>query len=132
MSVYPTAIEQHIEDHKKDYIDRLAKAVAIKSDVDHNEKQSMADFLLTQLQTLNGIEATQQKIGDKYPPLVIGTLGNEPSYQNVLIYGHYDVQPVSWQSFLNFAKPSSSPVRLTRKTGMIRILGPLRSNRTAS
>jgi Cys-Gly metallodipeptidase DUG1 len=27
------------------------------------------------------------------PPIVLGTLGNDPKKKTVLVYGHYDVQP---------------------------------------
>lgn len=31
------------------------------------------------------------------PPAILGRLGNDPKKKTVLIYGHYDVQPVSVQ-----------------------------------
>lgn len=30
------------------------------------------------------------------PPAIIGRLGSDPAKKTVLIYGHYDVQPVSY------------------------------------
>ena len=29
------------------------------------------------------------------PPIILGTYGNDPNKPTILVYGHYDVQPVS-------------------------------------
>lgn len=29
------------------------------------------------------------------PPIILGRIGNDPKKKTVLVYGHYDVQPVS-------------------------------------
>ena len=40
----------------------------------------------------------QQELGGKtleYPPAILGRIGDDASKKTVLIYGHFDVQPVS-------------------------------------
>lgn len=48
--------------------------------------------------TTRAVPLGQQKIDDRvleYPPVILGRIGNDPSKKTVLVYGHYDVQPVS-------------------------------------
>lgn len=69
----------------------------------------MAEFLVSELKNLGASVETRdvgiQKMHDgstlNLPPVVLATYGNDPSKKTVLVYGHYDVQPVSWH-FLTF------------------------------
>jgi hypothetical protein len=36
----------------------------------------------------------------KLPPILLGTYGNDPNKKTILVYGHYDVQPVRNYYFL--------------------------------
>jgi len=50
-----------------------------------------------------GVETKLADLGDqimagekwRLPPLILGKLGDDPSKKTVLVYGHFDVQPVS-------------------------------------
>jgi Cys-Gly metallodipeptidase DUG1 len=63
----------------------------------------MASFLEAQLKQY-GVETkvvelgTQEMEGQnlKLPPLILGSIGHDKSKRTVLIYGHYDVQPVCY------------------------------------
>jgi len=35
----------------------------------------------------------------KLPPAILGRIGSDPKKKTVLIYGHFDVQPVSFHAF---------------------------------
>lgn len=61
----------------------------------------MADFLVRELQNL-GAEAKTWPLGKQagdedvdLPPAVVARYGSSPTKRNILIYGHYDVQPAS-------------------------------------
>lgn len=61
----------------------------------------MAAFLDEQLKSY-GVETKLVELGDqeiegqtlKLPPAILGSIGTDPKKKTVLIYGHYDVQPV--------------------------------------
>lgn len=63
----------------------------------------MSEFLVSELKALGASVETRdvgiQKMHDgstlKLPPVVLATYGNDSSKKTVLVYGHYDVQPVS-------------------------------------
>jgi len=63
----------------------------------------MSEFLVSELETLGASVETRdvgmQQMHDgttlKLPPVVLATYGNDPAKKTVLVYGHYDVQPVS-------------------------------------
>jgi Cys-Gly metallodipeptidase DUG1 len=63
----------------------------------------MSEFLVSELEALGASVETRdvgmQKMHDgttlKLPPVVLATYGNDPAKKTVLVYGHYDVQPVS-------------------------------------
>jgi Cys-Gly metallodipeptidase DUG1 len=46
---------------------------------------------------LHAIEGQQLPL----PPAILGKIGTDPSKKTVLIYGHYDVQPVSPECHLH-------------------------------
>ncbi|TXT07163.1 hypothetical protein VHUM_03333 [Vanrija humicola] len=95
---------KYVDDHQADFIDRLRQAVEIPSvsgNLDYvKDVEDMAEFLVKQLTSL-GVKVEKRpigshKIGDTevaLPPVVIGEIGNDPKKVNLLVYGHYDVQP---------------------------------------
>lgn len=62
----------------------------------------MANWLDEHLKAV-GVETKQVDLGDheldghtlKLPPAILGRIGNDPKKKTVLVYGHFDVQPVS-------------------------------------
>ena len=64
----------------------------------------MAVWLLKQLETF-GVQAEAIPLGKQVingepsdlelPPVILGRIGTDPEKPTVLIYGHFDVQPVS-------------------------------------
>jgi acetylornithine deacetylase/succinyl-diaminopimelate desuccinylase-like protein len=62
----------------------------------------MADFLVDELKAL-GANVETRDLGKQdwhgtsldLPPIVLATVGNDPQKKTILVYGHYDVQPVS-------------------------------------
>lgn len=62
----------------------------------------MAHWLNNQLKTL-GVDTRLVDLGTHVmdeqelplPPAILGSIGNDPKKKTVLIYGHFDVQPVS-------------------------------------
>lgn len=62
----------------------------------------MAHWLDAQLKSL-GVETKLVDLGRHemngedlpLPPAILGRIGNDPAKKTVLIYGHFDVQPVS-------------------------------------
>jgi len=61
----------------------------------------MGSFLEAQLKQY-GVETKAVELGThvmegqslKLPPAILGRIGNDKSKRTILIYGHYDVQPV--------------------------------------
>ena len=61
----------------------------------------MGSFLETQLKQY-GVETKSVELGThisegqtvRLPPAILGRIGNDRSKKTILIYGHYDVQPV--------------------------------------
>lgn len=100
---------EKIEELKPKFIERLSKAVSIKS-VSGDESLrpnvvEMSAFLVNELTNL-GFEDIQLKdlgiqpppVNDpelRLPPIVLGRYGNDSKKKTVLVYGHYDVQPAS-------------------------------------
>jgi hypothetical protein len=62
---------------------------------------AMADFLAGELESL-GVSVTTVDLGKQVldgeeiqlPPALLGRLGDDPKKKTVLLYAHYDVQPV--------------------------------------
>jgi Cys-Gly metallodipeptidase DUG1 len=71
----------------------------------------MAEWLKVQLKQL-GVDTKQVDLGKHnldgqellLPPVILGRIGNDPSKKTVLIYGHFDVQPVSFGCSCIFRK----------------------------
>ena len=61
----------------------------------------MADWLNEQLKAV-GVDTKLVDLGKQLlqeqeiplPPAILGSIGNDPSKKTVLLYGHFDVQPV--------------------------------------
>jgi Cys-Gly metallodipeptidase DUG1 len=61
----------------------------------------MADYLDAQLKNA-GAQVTQVPLGKQVldgqevqlPPAILAQIGNDPKKRTILIYGHFDVQPV--------------------------------------
>ena len=119
----PAAFLDFVDKNADKFIGRLADAVAIpRYCTFHNQGKSclpllysisgdasrrndvfrMAAFLDEQLQAY-GVETKLVELGDqeiegqtlKLPPAILGRIGKDPKKKTVLIYGHFDVQPVS-------------------------------------
>jgi hypothetical protein len=64
----------------------------------------MAQFLNDHLKAV-GVETRLVELGKHVmddqeldlPPAILGRIGNDPKKKTVLVYGHFDVQPVSFQ-----------------------------------
>lgn len=69
----------------------------------------MASFLDNQLKSY-GVETKLVELGEqtlqgqllKLPPAILGKIGSDPKKKTVLIYGHFDVQPVSLYTSVMF------------------------------
>lgn len=61
----------------------------------------MAIFLENELKSY-GVETKQMPLGKhvmdgqelELPPAILGRIGNDPNKKTILLYGHFDVQPV--------------------------------------
>jgi Cys-Gly metallodipeptidase DUG1 len=76
---------------------------SVSGDLSHREDVfKMAKFMEDQLKAL-GVETRLEDLGTasfdgqdiKLPPAVLGKIGEDPNKKTLLIYGHFDVQPVS-------------------------------------
>lgn len=96
-----------IDELKPQFIDRLAKAIAIPS-VSSDEALrprvvDMAAFLVNELTNLGFADIQLKDLGTQpppvvdaslqLPPIVLARFGADPAKKTVLVYGHYDVQP---------------------------------------
>jgi len=76
--------------------DRISGDAAYRKDV-----FAMAEWLDAELKQL-GVDTKLIDLGKHtmdgqellLPPAILGRIGNDPSKKTVLIYGHFDVQPV--------------------------------------
>lgn len=105
MSSIPVQIPAYIDANAKAFVDRLARAVAIPSisgDVNNRKDVfAMADFLEGELVKL-GVSVKRAKLGKQVldgvelelPDAILGTLGSDKAKKTILLYGHFDVQPV--------------------------------------
>ena len=76
---------------------------SVSGDLTHREDViKMATFMNDQLSAL-GVETRLEDLGTAsfdgqdtpLPPAVLGKIGEDPNKKTLLIYGHFDVQPVS-------------------------------------
>lgn len=99
------AVFKHIESNEAKYVQRLADVVAIKSvsawPETRPEIRKMVEWTKTELEKL-GATCELEELGDQtlpdgsklpLPPILLGTLGNDPKKKTLLVYGHLDVQP---------------------------------------
>lgn len=63
----------------------------------------MSEFLIEELKALGATVETrdlgkQEWCGQQLdlPPIVLASVGTDPEKKTILVYGHYDVQPVSY------------------------------------
>lgn len=75
---------------------------SVSGDLTHREDVvKMAKFMEHQLKTL-GVQTRLEDLGTvtfegqeiKLPPAVLGKIGDDNQKKTILIYGHFDVQPV--------------------------------------
>lgn len=81
----------------------------------------MANFLDAHLSAV-GVETRLVELGKHVmdnqeldlPPVILGRIGNDPKKKTVLVYGHFDVQPVSMRflSYLEIAYASLADSRI--------------------
>ncbi len=63
------------------------------------EMSKWLDEQLTDLGvTTKLVDLGDQSEGLHLPPVILGHIGDDPTKKTVLVYGHYDVQPVSVRS----------------------------------
>ncbi|CAN6629588.1 cys-Gly metallodipeptidase Dug1p [Trichomonascus vanleenenianus] len=109
-----------IDELKPQFIARLAEAVAIPSvsaDAEHRpEVVRMGKWLEKELGELGCTDIQLKPLGIEeglnieLPPIVLARYGADPKKKNVLIYGHYDVQPALKEDGWN-----SDPFTLVQK-----------------
>lgn len=63
----------------------------------------MAEWLVEELKSLDAVVETRDLGKQDFhgteldlPPIVLATVGTDPKKKTILVYGHYDVQPVSF------------------------------------
>ncbi|KAG8998229.1 hypothetical protein FRB90_012351 [Tulasnella sp. 427] len=103
MSV-PSQFYEYVDQHRSDFIDRLAKAVAIPSvsgDASYREHVfEMSKFIVKELEAL-GVTVRTVDLGKQVldgqeiqlPPAILGSIGDDPKKRTIQLYAHYDVQP---------------------------------------
>ncbi|XP_015122124.1 cytosolic non-specific dipeptidase [Diachasma alloeum] len=95
----------YIDQHKKEYIDNLREAVAIKSVSSWPDSRGncikMMEWMEVKMKEL-GAQTELAPIGNEtfldgrilpLPPVLLASLPKDPKKKTVLIYGHLDVQP---------------------------------------
>ena len=136
----PEKFISFIDQHADDFIQRLKEAVAIprcveplKSRADYSELPltfsvsgdpkhrpdvfKMGSWLQSQLESL-GVQTKQVDLGKhnmdghelQLPPAIFGRIGDDPKKKTILIYGHYDVQPVSLHADERVKRPRDRPL----------------------
>ncbi len=87
---------EYAEAHRKDFLDELKDFLRIQSistaDGNPAEIQRCADWVANQLRSI-GLTSVQI-LPTQGHPIVYGTWMGAPGAPTILIYGHYDVQPV--------------------------------------
>ncbi|KAI5736075.1 hypothetical protein M8J77_026337 [Diaphorina citri] len=102
---YLAEISEYVESNKNKFIENLKEAVAIESvssSVQHRPQTiNMIHYFADKLKQLGatveicdiGNQTLPNGESIKYPPVILGNLGNDKAKHTVLVYGHLDVQP---------------------------------------
>ncbi|XP_017773769.1 PREDICTED: cytosolic non-specific dipeptidase [Nicrophorus vespilloides] len=117
---------KHIDDNKAKYISNLKDAVAIPSvsasPEYRDETIKVVHWFEKKLQDL-GVKTVLRDVGMQtlhdsrqipLPPVLLGTLGNDPKKKTVCVYGHLDVQPALKEDGWH-----TEPFELTEKNGKL-------------
>ncbi|XP_060592099.1 cytosolic non-specific dipeptidase-like isoform X2 [Ruditapes philippinarum] len=120
------ALFGHIDKNADKYIKRLSDVVAIKSvsawPETRPEIRKMVEWTKGELEKL-GTTCELEELGDQIlpdgqklplPPILLGTLGNDPKKKTLLVYGHLDVQPAEVSDGWD-----TEPFVLTEKDGKL-------------
>ena len=86
----------------------------------------MANWLNEQLKAV-GVETQLADLGKQeieglildLPPAILGRIGNDPKKKTILIYGHFDVQPVCSQAIISESQAQSFLRRTSRTAGTL-------------
>ena len=115
-----------IDEQKQEWIRLLSEAVAIKSvsawpdtrDEVFRMVHWFADLLQAQGAVLEVVDNGSQTLPDSrvlpLPPIILGSLGNDPAKKTLLVYGHLDVQPAALEDGWD-----TEPFVLTEKDGKL-------------
>ncbi|CAG0898012.1 unnamed protein product [Cyprideis torosa] len=116
----------YVEEHKADFIQNLKEAVAIQSVSAWPQKRpeikKMLEWAGSRLESF-GAEIEYANIGSQtlpdgdvipLPPVLLGSLGNDPAKVTLVLYGHLDVQPASKSDGWD-----TEPFELTEKDGKL-------------
>lgn len=117
---------KQIDDNQEKYVKRLADTVAIKSVSAWPETRpditTMIEWTKVGFEKL-GAKTELADIGEQVlpdgsklplPPILMGTLGNDPKKKTLLVYGHLDVQPAKQEDGWD-----TDPFVLTEKDGKL-------------
>ena len=100
-------IFEYVDANKNHFIDNLAKAVEIKSVSAWPECRpeivKMVKWMGTELEKCGAkieyCDVGEQELPDgkkiPLPPVLMGSLGDDPKKKTLLVYGHLDVQPAA-------------------------------------
>ncbi|KAI8913618.1 hypothetical protein EDD86DRAFT_187496 [Gorgonomyces haynaldii] len=118
-------VYQFVDQNQDHYIKQLAEAVSIKSvsaSAEHRPfVHQMGHWIESHLKRLGAHvelrhpgKQTLQGVTVDLPPIVLGRYGSDPKKKNVLVYGHYDVQPALFEDGWN-----TDPWTLTEVDGKL-------------
>lgn len=92
MKDFESTLHRYMDAHQQEMIDRLCDLVRRPSISSSGEGVSeCCDYIVERMRQI-GIDAQRHEV--KPYPVITGSLGDDPSKKTVLIYAHYDVQPV--------------------------------------
>ncbi|KIJ06253.1 beta-Ala-His dipeptidase [Paxillus involutus ATCC 200175] len=123
----------YVDSHQEDFVQRLVHAVGYRSISSDQTKEGrnqvieMGHWLRDQLAQFvvkpEDAELVELVIPDKtdlnLPPLVLARIGEDLQKKTVLVYGHYDVQPVGGWEAANPDNPNAFKLGTTDKEKLI-------------